>query len=340
MIDLLVVGAGPVGLITAIHAAQAGVEVTVIEARNGTIDKACGEGLMPKALAHLSRIGVEPAGMNFFGICYTNGESRVEARFSGEPGRGVRRTVLHDALRQRASELNIKFIEGRVEDVTQDGSSIQAAGIKSKYLIGADGLHSTVRNRLGLERSSTGKKSQRYGIRQHYDLAPWSDLVEVYWLAGAEVYITPVDHRTVGVAILGNSGLNFEEVISQAPSLLEKLSAAPPASKLRGAGPLRQRVSKRVSGRALLVGDAGGYVDALTGEGLQVGFAEAEAAVQAVVGSDPESYEGEWKKITRSYRLRSGGLLWASSSRTIRPLIVPAAKRLPIVFHRIVNSLG
>jgi flavin-dependent dehydrogenase len=88
------------------------------------------------------------------------------------------------------------------------------------------------------------------------------------------------------------------------------------------------------------VGDAGGYVDALTGEGLQVGFAEAQAAIQAIVRGEPGSYEREWRKITRPYRLRSSTLLWASSQKIIRPLIVPAAKRVPYLFHGIVNSLG
>jgi len=340
VIDLLVVGAGPVGLVAAIHAAEAGLEVTVIEPRAGTIDKACGEGLMPRALQHLARIGVNPAGMNFFGIRYTDGKSSSEARFSSEPGRGVRRTVLHDALRERASELNIKFLDGRVEEIVQNGSSIQAAGVQARYLIGADGLHSTVRGRLGLEVVARKKGRQRYGIRQHFEVAPWSDLVEVYWLPNAEVYVTPIDDSTVGVAMLGSAGLDFNEVIASVPQLAERLNAIQPASKLRGAGPLRQRVSRRSDGRALLVGDAAGYVDALTGEGLQVGFAEAQAAVIAVQKDQPAAYEAEWKKITRSYRLRSGGLLWASSNRFIRPMIVPAAQRLPSVFRQLVNSLS
>jgi flavin-dependent dehydrogenase len=149
-----------------------------------------------------------------------------------------------------------------------------------------------------------------------------------------------VDAKTVGVAILGGVGLDLQKVISQIPELSKRLSQATPASKVRGAGPLRQRVSKRTSGRALLVGDAGGYVDALTGEGLQVGFAEAQAAIQAIVRGEPGSYEREWRKITRPYRLRSSTLLWASSQKIIRPLIVPAAKRVPYLFHGIVNSLG
>lgn len=340
MIDLLVAGAGPVGLVTAIHAAEAGLQVTVIEPRAGTIDKACGEGLMPKALQHLARIGVNPTGMNFFGIRYTDGKTSSEARFSSEPGRGVRRTVLHDALRERASELNIKFIDGRVEEIVQSGSSIQAAGVTARYLIGADGLRSTVRGRLGLEVAAKKRVRQRYGIRQHFEVAPWSDLVEVYWLPNAEVYVTPIDQNTVGVAILGSAGLNFDDLVASMPRLAQHLDGVQPASKLRGAGPLRQRVSRRFDGRALLVGDAAGYVDALTGEGLQVGFAEAQAAVLAVLSDQPASYEAQWKEITRSYRLRSGALLWASSNRVIRPMIVPAAVRLPSVFRQIVNSLS
>lgn len=340
MIDLLIAGAGPVGLVTAIHAAQAGLEVTVIEPRAGTIDKACGEGLMPEALEHLIRIGIDPPGMDFFGIRYISGDRIAEARFSSRSGRGVRRTALHDSLRQRAKELKINFVEGRVEEIVQSSSSVEAAGIHSRYLIGADGLHSTVRSQLDLGVVGKNKTRQRYGIRQHFEVTPWSDFVEVYWLDNAEVYVTPVDHRTVGIALLGNALLNFEEIISRIPRLAQRLTSAQSASKLRGAGPLRQRVRARSVGRVLLVGDAAGYIDALTGEGMRVGFAEAQAAVSAVVANDPNAYEAEWQRITRSYRWLTSGLLWASSNRTIRPMIVPAAQTLPSVFRRLVNTLS
>jgi len=340
MIDLLVVGAGPVGLVTAIHAARAGLEVTVVEPRFGVIDKACGEGLMPGALKHLRRIGVDPPGVDFFGIRYLAADRTAEALFSHDSGRGVRRTVLHDCLLKRANQLDIRFVRGRVEKIVQNSLSIEAAGIKSRYLIGADGLHSTVKKQLGLEIIKKGKGHQRYGIRQHFEVTPWSDLVEVYWLHDSEVYVTPVDSRSVGIALLGSGTLNFEETIARIPRLARHLNLARPASKLRGAGPLRQRLSARSLGRVLLVGDASGYVDALTGEGLQVGFAEAEAAVRAVCLNNPVSYEAEWKKITRSYRWLAGGLLWASSNRTVRPMIVPSAQVLPSVFSHLVNKLG
>lgn len=340
MIDLLIAGSGPVGLVTAIHAAEAGLEVAVIDPRVGAVDKACGEGLMPQAIDHLQRIKVSPPGRDFLGIKYISGSTTATANFSDKPGRGVRRTTLSDHLRQRASELNISFIEGRVTNIEQTGDLVKAAGIQARYLVGADGLHSTVRTSLKLDLKSKKEARQRYGLRQHFAIEPWSNYVEVYWLPSAELYVTPVDDKTVGIAILGSNNLNFWEIVGQLPELEKRLSAAESASKLRGAGPLRQNVKARTSGRAMLVGDAAGYVDALTGEGMRVGFEEGRAAVQSIVSNSLSDYETEWNQITRSYRVLAGGLLWASSNRVIRPMITPAASALPFVFRKIVNTLG
>lgn len=340
MIDLLVAGAGPVGLVTAIHAAEAGLNVVVVEPRSGDIDKACGEGLMPQALKHLQSIGVDAPGLDFAGIRYISGDRSVEARFEGLPGRGVRRTTLHKHLKARADDLKVRFVEEKVGEIVQAAHSVQAAGIESRYLIGADGLHSTIRSQLDLEIKADKGSRQRFGLRQHFNISPRSEFVEVYWLPNAEIYLTPVDNQTVGIAILGSDKLNFWEIIAQVPELHDLLKDAEPASKLRGAGPLRQDLRARTSARSLLVGDASGYVDALTGEGMRVGFEEGKAAVNAVLADDPHSYEREWLKITRSYRVLAGGLLWASSQRLIRPLIVPTAATFPKVFKKVVNTLG
>jgi flavin-dependent dehydrogenase len=69
-IDLLVAGGGAAGLVTALHAAHAGIHVEVWEPRAGDVDKACGEGLMPGALASLQSLGVDPPGHAFRGIRY------------------------------------------------------------------------------------------------------------------------------------------------------------------------------------------------------------------------------------------------------------------------------
>jgi flavin-dependent dehydrogenase len=338
MIDLIVAGGGPVGLMAAIRARLSGLDVTVIEQRVGPIDKACGEGLMPDALSRLQAVGVDPDGRDFFGIRYISKGRVAQSRFSSGPGRGVRRLTLHTAMHERAKELGVEFVTGRVDAITQGDGWIQVGDLRARYLVGADGLHSSVRRILGLGEIASG--AQRFGLRQHFGIAPWSDLVEVYWLDDSEIYVTPVSADTVGVAVLGRSVLNLDEAIARVPELAARLDSVPRVSELRGAGPLMQRVSARTADRALLVGDASGYIDALTGEGLRLGFAEAEAAVNAVLTNAPERYEHEWQKVTRSYRFMTGGLLWASSRRTIRPMIVPAARALPRVFNRIVDSLA
>jgi flavin-dependent dehydrogenase len=338
MIDLIVAGGGPVGLMTAVRARLAGMDVAVIEPRTGPIDKACGEGLMPEALARLHAVGVDPAGLDFHGIRYISPGAVAHARFRTGPGRGVRRLELHTALCARAQELGVRFVDDRVSAVAQGEDWVEVGGQRGRYLVGADGLHSTVRRALGVGLPASGP--QRFGVRQHFDVRPWTDLVEVYWLDDAEVYVTPVGTSTVGIAVLGGAPLHLAATIARIPALASRLAAAAPASDLRGAGPLRQRVRTRVVGRTLLVGDAAGYVDALTGEGLRVGFAEAEAAVDAVVAGSLDSYEQEWRRITRSYRWLTGGLLWTASRPRLRPMIVPAAQALPPVFSRIVNSLA
>ena len=78
-IDLLVAGGGPIGLVTALHAAQRGMRVVVLEPRAAPIDKACGEGLMPGAVGTLARLGIRPDGGSLRGIRYvaTGGPSAV-----------------------------------------------------------------------------------------------------------------------------------------------------------------------------------------------------------------------------------------------------------------------
>ncbi|MEO5831773.1 MAG: NAD(P)/FAD-dependent oxidoreductase, partial [Nakamurella sp.] len=321
MIDLLVAGGGPAGLSTALLAARAGLEVAVVEPRSGTVDKACGEGLMPGAVAALARLGVHPDGHQIRGIRYTDGTRDAVAAFPGGPGRGVRRTALHDALRHAVAEAGVPIHQGRVTTVGQDENSVTAAGFTARYLAAADGLHSPVRAALGLDRPASGPR--RFGLRRHYAMAPWTDLVDVHWAAESEAYVTPVGPDLVGVAILGGRSAGFEEALKAFPRLLERLPARPVTST-RGAGPLRQRVRRRVAGRVLLVGDAAGYVDALTGEGIAVSLGCAAALVDAVAASRPADYERTWRQASRRYRWLTGTLLWTRRQPVLGRAIVPA----------------
>jgi flavin-dependent dehydrogenase len=335
--DLLVVGGGPVGLAAAIEGRMLGLSVTVIEPRSHAIDKACGEGLMPGALPALARLGVDPVGFPLTGVSYRNGRTRVDHLFPGGEGRGVRRTVLHEALGSRARSLGVTFVPSRVDALEQDADGVTVAGLRGRYLLGADGLHSTVRTLVGLSSRQTG--TRRFGLRRHFFMEPESDLIEVHWTPTVEAYVTPVGNGVVGVSLLGRRGTDFDSTIAAIPELARRVHGRAPASALRGAGSFRQVTSRRSSGRVLLIGDASGYVDAITGEGIRVGLAQARAAIECIARNDPAGYEGQWARATRDSRMLTGGLVSAASS-PLRGAIVPLAATLPWLFGAVVDRLA
>jgi flavin-dependent dehydrogenase len=90
----------------------------------------------------------------------------------------------------------------------------------------------------------------------------------------------------------------------------------------------------------LLVGDAAGYVDALTGEGLALGLAQARAAVACVVADDPERYEAQARRLSRRHELLTHALLRATAHQPVRRRLVPLAARAPWLFSAAVNQLA
>ncbi|MET8126357.1 NAD(P)/FAD-dependent oxidoreductase [Streptomyces sp. NPDC005065] len=337
MIDLLVVGGGPAGLATAIHAAEAGLEAVVAEPRPTPIDKACGEGLMPGAVNALAGLGVTVAGHPLRGIRYLDDRHRAEALFAPGPGRGVRRTELQTALARRAAELGVRVIPVRSGSVRQSADSVYAAGVTARYLAAADGLHSPIRRQLGLDLPDP--RLPRFGLRRHFAIEPWTDCVEVHWSPRAEAYVTPLGPRLVGVAVLTTERGPFDGHLARFPVLARQLSASA-TTPVRGAGPLRQRVGSRVAGRVLLVGDAAGYIDALTGEGVSLALAGAAQLVRCVRDDRPQAYERAWRKVSRRHRLLTESLLRARQHPRLARRIVPAASRLPTVFTTLVNQLA
>jgi flavin-dependent dehydrogenase len=330
-VDVLVAGAGPVGLATAIHAARSGLEVVVCDPRSGDMDKACGEGLMPTATGHLRALDMQVSGHPIRGIAYlsSDGTHHVQAAFRGEHGMGVRRTVLAEAMATEADRLGVQRIDARIDQISQDDHGVSAAGINARWLVAADGLHSRIRRDLGVDRPSSA--SPRFGLRRHFAMTPWSDNVEVTWAEDTEAYVTPVSDGSVGVAILGGRGGSFDERLEQFPILRDRLRGSAGGPVL-GAGPLRQSSSRRVCGRVLLVGDASGYVDALTGEGISVGLAQAQALARCLVSGRPADYERSWWRVTRRARTLTLVLLTASQRPTLRRALLPAATRLPFLF--------
>lgn len=370
--DLLVVGGGPAGLALAIRARQLGLSATVLDrSPDPPVDKACGEGIMPDGLARLAELGValpDPAGVPFRGIRYLDGDMVADGTFpGGSPpedggsrsgaGLGVRRTVLHRALADRAASAGVELRWGaRATGLARPSGPGEDPGIRTgedvhrgRFLAGADGLRSRVRGWAGLEgRPSRGRAGgrragdERFGVRRHYRIAPWSDRVEVHWAEKCEAYVTPVGPELVGVAMLWSGApASFDRLLARFPALERRLAGVSAASRDRGCGPLRQRPRGVIRGRIALVGDASGYLDAITGEGLSLAFhqafalAEAVRAVAAGEARDLRSYARAHRRLRRLPEALIRLLLVAERHPPLRRRTVRALAAEPELFDRL-----
>jgi flavin-dependent dehydrogenase len=308
-VEALVVGAGPAGLATAAMLAQRGVETLVVEQRTPPLDKACGEGIMPAGVRALAALGVrceELRAAPFHGVRFIERDRTFAGRFATGAGLGVRRTVLSRALVEAASKAGaqVRFDcalerwdarEGAVRADTSDGE------LRARILIGADGIASRVRARAGL---SAPRARRRFGMCRHFRIAPWSELVEVHWGDGMEAYVTPVAADEVGVALLwSGDGGRYGDRLARFPALADRLASAEPASGVRGSGPFWQRARRRFAPGVALVGDAAGFADAVTGEGITIALRCADALARVVAERRPlADYEAAWRRISRAHR--------------------------------------
>ena len=358
LLDVAVVGAGPAGLAVAIESARRGLRVAVFERRGDPVDKACGEGVMPPGVRALSALGVRSRLLahecaEFGGIRYIDVDGTTAEGTLPASGLAVRRVALTRAMAERARELgaDLRFdcafrahrMQGEAVVLDTEEGPAQA-----RMLVAADGLCSPLRRAENLE-APIGS-ARRFGLRQHFRCVPWTSSIEIHLALGAEAYVTPVSTDCIGVAFLwseaaGNTGTSphpsrWASLERLFPQLGARLQGAVPCSRLRGAGPLARASRRRTSHRFALVGDAAGYVDAITGEGISLSLLSSmalarilpDALARGASRAALAPYERDFRRLFRRYALATRGVLAIVRRPRLRLAVLRLFRRFPASF--------
>lgn len=295
---------------------------------------------MPAGRECLSRLGVNPPQVcTFEGIQWIQGGLSAAADFAEGPGLVVRRLELSKCLLCPEAEL-VENCQVRSVRRAGDWMEVESSqGLwRTRLLVAADGLHSPIRHWLGWQGPAGWLR--RWGMRQHFDCLAWNKRVEVHYADGCEAYVSPVGPNQVGVAVLSQPGLRKQNWLSAFPELRSRLSQ--PASELAGLGPLWQRALRIHEPGVLLLGDAAGYLDACTGEGLTLAFAQAEQLGklwQPAPGLTylPE-YENAYRSIVKHYYLVTWGALWLSRWPWLRAGLLRVLGSNPGLMRRLLSA--
>lgn len=338
--DVFVLGGGPAGLAAAIAARRAGLRVVLADAAWPSIDKVCGEGLMPHSLAAAARLGVaiEPEhGFPFQGICFQGAECSVAADFPTGKGQGVRRTVLQLLLVEGARQAGVELLWG--SPITGlAGSSVFVGGRegKARWIIGADGAQSRIRRCMQLQ--SFRRDSQRWSFRRHYRVAPWSEYMEIYWGEGCQFYVTPTSPNEVCLVLMThNPRQRIAEALPQFPVLCNRLADGKAVTPERGALAATRRLRRVTRGNVALIGDASGTVDPITGEGICLAFQQADLLADALAAGDLNRYEHDHVRLMRRPRFMNDLMLLLDRSAALRRRTLAAFAANP---HLLTNLLA
>jgi menaquinone-9 beta-reductase len=336
--DVIVIGGGPAGLATAIAVRARGLACVLLEQRTPPIDKTCGEGLMPDGVRELHRLGVDMVaahGAPFTGIRFTDGAHTVDGTFPGGMGIGVRRPVLQRLLVERAAAAGVDLRWGVAGELV-DAHAVRAGRdiLRARWIVGADGPQSRVRRHASLD--AVRRRSYRYAVRGHYQIRPWSDFVEVHWGRRGQFYVTPVGPDELCVVVVARAPIaSLATALEDCPFLAARLSAAPVTSRARGGLSLTATLWRVVAGSVVLVGDASGSVDVITGEGLSLAFRQADALAVALEHDDVAGYQRAHRRLSRRPRAMATLMLTMDRWPRFGRQALPALARTPELFREL-----
>jgi len=340
-VEVAVVGAGPAGAALAAMLGSAGVSTVLLDQARFPRDKPCGEGLMPAGVAVLTRLGLS---MDAFpavrGVTYRLlGDGSATGAFASTSGRAVRR-VRFDAMLAAHAEATPNVDARFGCSVTAMGSGRLATSdgdLAARYVVGADGLRSRVARWMGWSRAPRGRG--RYALIGHAEAhAHGLDRVVVTLLDGREVYAAPTGPDELLIAVLGGRGDVTRAAYRAAVEQAHPEAHLAAGAALRGAGPFWVRPSTVASRGVFLLGDAAGFLDPLTGDGMSDALVAAETLSRLLAERvpDPQRAYARWEARQWRRRLFVNRLaITLTGSTTLARRALRKLQRRPVTLDRL-----
>lgn len=362
--DVLVVGAGPAGSAVAAALARAGREVMLLDARRHPRPKACAEYASPRIADELDRFGLPPGAWGadavpVEGMRVIRDGVEVDIRYQDRSGRrsawGVERERFDATLAGHAAAAGAQLLERAAFEslVWSDGAVAGAVvrhegapvSVSARWLIGADGARSRVAWRLGVERRVAVPR--RLGLVAHYEGVPQlRSRGEMHVGRDWYVGLAPLPGRRLNVGMAlpldgrrGSAAQRFADAIRGLPAVAARLDGRARLSPIRGVAPIGHRVSRPAGPGWMLVGDAAGFIDPFTGEGIYRALRSARAAATALQAGDSGAVE-RYLAARRTAFAAKDALTWLVQGMLSAPPVMGYALRRLAARRSLADRLG
>ena len=364
--DVLVVGAGPAGSAAAAALASVGRSVLLVDAAAHPRSKACAEYASPRIAEELRRLALPderwmPDALPLRGMRVIRGSDAVDVVYEDSSGPrhawGLERTRFDATLAVLAVERGAQFDERtRFTGALREGDAWRvglagpggARDVRARWLIGADGARSRVARQLGVERAV--RVPRRIGLVAHYDgVAGLEDHGEMHVGRSHYVGLAPLarGRLNVGMALpagaRGGADARFAAAIGELPAVGRLLDGSRRLTPIRGASPIGHRVSRSAGPGWMLIGDAAGFIDPFTGEGIFRALRSARCVAEALAVGDTGAEE-RYRLARRAAFAAKDALTWTVQGMLAAPPVLGyALRRLsarPELARRLGSALG